>query len=145
MSEKECSICFYNYRQDNIWTCSDCKQECHTYCIERWYIENPTCPFCRSEIKDLERIYSDNNTINIDINIIDTDLSNNSVVNTRDQSNNSVTNNNISENQMNNIIQHISNKLNNNLEESKKEMAAFSLWYITILILKIVVDITEAI
>ena len=111
MSEKECSICFYNYRQDNMWSCSECKQECHQFCIEKWSIENPTCPFCRCEIKDLVTIYSD---ININININEIDQSNNRITNNNeiDQSNNFIRNNTINQNYINNIIRYISYKFN---------------------------------
>ena len=140
MSEKECSICFYNYRQDNIWSCSECKQECHQYCIEKWSIENPTCPFCRCEIKDLVTMYSD---VNINININEIDQSNNRVINIRDQSNNSITNNINNENQINNIIRYMSYKFNSDFKESKQELATFSVWYIVILAIKIAVDVTS--
>jgi len=140
MSEKECSICFYNYRQDNIWSCSECKQECHQYCIEKWSIENPTCPFCRCEIKDLVTMYSD---ININININETDQSNNRVINTQDQSNNRVRSNTNNENYINNIIRYISYKFNSDYKESKQELVAFCVWYILILAIKIAVDVTS--
>ena len=140
MSEKECSICFYNYRQDNMWSCSECKQECHQYCIEKWSIENPTCPFCRCEIKDLVTMYSD---ININININEIDQSSNRVINTQDQSNNRLRINRNNENYINNIIRYISNKLNSDYKESKQEMGTFLFWYIVILAIKISVDLTS--
>ena len=140
MSEKECSICFYNYRQDNMWSCSECKQECHQFCIEIWSIVNPTCPFCRCEIKDLVTIYSD-----INININEIDQSNNRITNNNeiDQSNNFIRNNTINQNYINNIIRYISYKFNSDYKESKQELAIFCFWYVVILGIKIGVDVTS--
>ena len=140
MSEKECSICFYNYRQDNMWSCLECKQECHQYCIEKWSIENPTCPFCRCEIKDLVTMYSD---ININININEIDQSSNRVINTQDQSNNRLRINTNNENYINNIIRYISYKFNSDYKESKQELVAFCVWYVLILAIKIAMDVTS--
>jgi len=120
-----------------MWSCSECKQECHQYCIEKWSIENPTCPFCRCEIRDLVTIYSD-----INININEIDQSNNRLINTRDQSNNRLINTN-NENYINNIIRYISYKFNSDYKESKQELVVFCVWYVIILAIKIGMDVTS--
>ena len=55
--DTECLICFQEYDTDTAWTCTNCNQKCHQFCIEEWFRLNPTCPFCRHEINISDLIY----------------------------------------------------------------------------------------
>ncbi|XP_004761903.1 E3 ubiquitin-protein ligase RLIM-like [Mustela nigripes] len=44
---KACSICITEYTEGNRLRILPCSHEFHIHCIDRWLLENSTCPICR--------------------------------------------------------------------------------------------------
>ncbi|ESN97971.1 hypothetical protein HELRODRAFT_177642 [Helobdella robusta] len=44
------SICGEEYNERSIVCVVKCKHAFHPTCIDRWYTESSTCPYCRSDI-----------------------------------------------------------------------------------------------
>nr|XP_048273608.1 E3 ubiquitin-protein ligase RLIM-like [Myodes glareolus] len=47
---KTCSVCFREYTTGNKLRKLPCSHEYHIYCIDRWLLENSTCPICRRAV-----------------------------------------------------------------------------------------------
>jgi len=65
-SEKDCSICYNNYTENNDIGQIVCKHYYHTECILRWFENSKTCPLCRKYVIDCDEcdggvIYSEYN------------------------------------------------------------------------------------
>ncbi|XP_041910292.1 E3 ubiquitin-protein ligase RLIM-like [Arvicola amphibius] len=49
-SLKTCSICITEYTEGNNLRKLPCSHEYHVHCIDRWLLENTTCPICRRAV-----------------------------------------------------------------------------------------------
>lgn len=47
---QSCSICLYDYNNEDMITKLECLHFFHTECIKEWGIRKPNCPICRSNI-----------------------------------------------------------------------------------------------
>ena len=45
-----CSICLDDNKLNNDWSELMCKHNYHSICIEKWLVNNTTCPLCRQDI-----------------------------------------------------------------------------------------------
>ncbi len=55
----ECSICFSDITKATGLTTLSCSHSFHLGCIGRWILKNESCPLCRHELGDNERIAED--------------------------------------------------------------------------------------
>uniref|UniRef100_A0A6C0KCH2 RING-type domain-containing protein n=1 Tax=viral metagenome TaxID=1070528 RepID=A0A6C0KCH2_9ZZZZ len=46
----ECAICFEEFDETSRIALTDCDHCYHIDCINKWYIQNQTCPICRNKI-----------------------------------------------------------------------------------------------
>lgn len=49
-NEKECIICFYDYKSDDKIAELECNHIYHDSCITRWLQKDLSCPICRSQL-----------------------------------------------------------------------------------------------
>lgn len=61
---KECSICIEKIL-DNDTHITKCNHIFHTECINKWFESNNNCPYCRTELKQLQNTVQTN--LNTDI------------------------------------------------------------------------------
>ena len=54
---EECNICFNNLDSETAWTCPECNQICHQFCLETWYENRKVCPFCIQNISNTPLTY----------------------------------------------------------------------------------------
>ncbi|XP_049984904.1 E3 ubiquitin-protein ligase RLIM-like [Alexandromys fortis] len=47
---KTCSVCIREYMEGDKLRKLPCSHEYHVYCIDRWLLENSTCPVCRRAV-----------------------------------------------------------------------------------------------
>jgi hypothetical protein len=58
-----CSICRQQFETNDILrTLNRCNHRFHRNCIDRWFEEHITCPFCRHDIRNNTEDNADNNT-----------------------------------------------------------------------------------
>ena len=50
INEKECIICFEEYKEGDIIIELDCKHIYHDPCISKWLQKDLSCPICRSQL-----------------------------------------------------------------------------------------------
>jgi Ring finger domain len=46
-----CPICFEDYEEDSVMTCTDCVHFFHKECLQKWIDTNSTCPICRQTVE----------------------------------------------------------------------------------------------
>lgn len=49
-SQEECPICKETYKTNDKICKNSCSHEFHFSCLEEWIKQNPSCPFCQTEI-----------------------------------------------------------------------------------------------
>lgn len=50
--EGDCSICLESLANNTkIVTTKECNHKFHLSCLNKWVKENPSCPYCRCELK----------------------------------------------------------------------------------------------
>ena len=47
-----CSICLEEFKSEETINLTDCNHVFHSKCIEKWACKNPTCPYCRTHMKN---------------------------------------------------------------------------------------------
>lgn len=46
-----CPICFEDYEEESVMTCTDCVHFFHKDCLQKWIDTNSTCPICRQTVE----------------------------------------------------------------------------------------------
>lgn len=54
--DEECPICFIKITEKNNFTTPCCKHNFHFVCISNWNRRNKSCPFCRKNIRIVQKI-----------------------------------------------------------------------------------------
>jgi hypothetical protein len=50
LPEGQCPICYDDYSGNNLRIINNCNHAFHAECIDRWFINNRTCPMCRINV-----------------------------------------------------------------------------------------------
>jgi hypothetical protein len=53
-TEGQCPICYDNYSGNDLRVINNCNHAFHSECINRWFMQNRTCPMCRANVLGMQ-------------------------------------------------------------------------------------------